>query len=169
MPADGSRGGFLPFRSSRWWIINYYIGERLVSFNEYFNLLNLIYTLRQIIVDPILIRQFQFSNFTRFTWSLDLRIEFAEYLSEYPRDLCNSNFSKFDLVLGWVSSFCTEKSSLITFFTSIFLFLAFFNILYGRAKIIGRPRQAVSIFHAARRIFSRVIGETFTLGNAIAR
>lgn len=59
MPADGSRGGFLPFRSSRWWIINYYIGEqtRLVSFNEYFNLLNLIYTLRQIIVDPILIRQ----------------------------------------------------------------------------------------------------------------
>lgn len=110
-----------------------------------------------------------FSNFTRFTWSLDLRIEFAEYLSEYPRDLCNSNFSKFDLVLGWVSSFCTEKSSLITFFISIFLFLAFFNILYGRAEIIGRPRQAVSIFHAARRIFSRVIGETFTLGNAIAR
>lgn len=137
MPADGSRGGFLPFRSSRWWIINYYIGERLVSFNEYFNLLNLIYTLRQIIVDPILIRQFQFSNFTRFTWSLDLRIEFAEYLSEYPRDLCNSNFSKFDLVLGWVSSFCTEKSSLITFFISIFLFLAFFNILYGRQKLLA--------------------------------
>lgn len=129
MPADGSRGGFLPFRSSRWWIINYYIGERLVSFNEYFNLLNLIYTLRQIIVDPILIRQFQFSNFTRFTWSLDLRIEFAEYLSEYPRDLCDSNFR--NLIWSWdelALSAQKNRRSLHSLFP--FSFFSRFSIFY---------------------------------------
>lgn len=98
-----------------------------------------------------------FSNFTWFTWSLDFRIEFAEYLSEYP--LCDcSNFR--NLIWSWdelALSAQKNRRSLHSLFP--FSFFSRFSIFYtdGRnywpSTTVNFSRGAEDFFSCDRRNF----------------